>query len=297
MRRGRSETALQRCVIRSTLEVLTTVAAVREARKAVPGSVGLAPTMGFLHEGHLSLVRAARAANDCVFVSIFVNPTQFGPNEDLTSYPRDMERDLDLLRAEGVDYVFAPSPEEMYPDGFATSVDVGDVSLPLEGSARPGHFKGVATVVLKLLNIVQPTRAYFGRKDAQQLVVIRRLVRDLDVPVEIVAMPTVREPDGLALSSRNTYLDPDQRKAATVLHEALDLAQEIWTRGARDVAQFKKRIAEVIEGEELARLEYVSIADPITLQELERIRGPALVSMAVRIGKTRLIDNVTLGES
>jgi len=279
------------------LEVLTTVAAVRVARGAVQGSAGLVPTMGFLHEGHLSLVRAARAENDCVFVSIFVNPTQFGPNEDLSTYPRDMDRDLQLLREAGVNYVFAPPPEEMYPPNFGTSIDVGEVTLPLEGAARPGHFKGVATVVLKLLNIVQPTRAYFGKKDAQQLVVIKRLVRDLDVPTKIVAMPTVREPDGLALSSRNSYLDAAQRKAAGVLYEALDLAGEMWTRGTRDVAQYKKRIAEVIDGEELAKLEYVSIAHPETLEELTRIQGPALVSMAVRIGQTRLIDNVTLGES
>jgi pantoate--beta-alanine ligase len=277
------------------LEVLTTVAQVREARGAVNGSVGLVPTMGFLHEGHLSLVRAARAENDCVFVSIFVNPAQFGPNEDLSTYPRDMDRDLALLREAGVDYVFAPTPDEMYPANFGTSVDVGDVTLPLEGAARPGHFKGVATVVLKLLNIVQPTRAYFGRKDAQQLVVIKRLVRDLDVNTQIVAMPTVREPDGLALSSRNAYLDAYQRQAATVLHEALDLAGEMWIRGTRDAEQYKKRIAEVVEGEVLAQLEYVSVAHPETLEELKRIQGPALVSMAVRIGKTRLIDNVTLG--
>jgi pantoate--beta-alanine ligase len=206
-----------------------------------------------------------------------------------------MDRDLAMLREAGVDYVFAPTPDDMYPANFGTSVDVGDVTLPLEGAARPGHFKGVATVVLKLLNIVQPTRAYFGRKDAQQLVVIKRLVRDLDVNTQIVAMPTVREPDGLALSSRNAYLDADQRKAATVLHEALDLAGEMWTRGTRDAEQYKKRIAEVVDGEELAKLEYVSVANPETLEELKRIQGPALVSMAVRIGKTRLIDNVTLG--
>jgi pantoate--beta-alanine ligase len=279
-----------------TLRVLTTVAEVRAARLAVQGTAGLVPTMGFLHEGHLSLVRAARQHNECVFVSIFVNPTQFGPNEDLSTYPRDMERDLDLLRAEDVDYVFAPSAEEVYPDGFDTSVDVGDVALPLEGAARPGHFKGVATVVIKLFNIVQPTRAYFGRKDAQQLAVVRHMVRDLDVPVEIVAMPTVREPDGLAMSSRNAYLDPAQRKAATVLYQALELAREMWTRGARDASQFRKRMTEVIAGEELAQLEYVSVAHPDTLHELDRIQGPALVSMAVRIGRTRLIDNVTLGE-
>src|SRR3954465_13336917 len=234
--------------------------------------------MGFLHEGHLSLVRAARAENDCVFVSIFVNPTQFGPNEDLSTYPRDMERDLALLHEVGVDYVFAPAADEMYPPNFGTSVDAGNVALPLEGAARPGHFKGVATVVLKLLNIVQPTKAYFGKKDAQQLVVIKRLVSDLDVNTQIVAMPTVREPDGLAMSSRNAYLDPGQRKAATVLHEALDLAKEMWTRGARDAEQFRKRITEIVEGEELAKLEYVSVADPETLEELKRIQGPALVS-------------------
>jgi pantoate--beta-alanine ligase len=283
--------------LRSEMRVLASVDDVRHARSVFShATVGLVPTMGFLHEGHLSLVREARAKNDYVFVSIFVNPTQFGPNEDLSTYPRDMERDLALLRTEGVDYVFAPSPEEMYPDGFGTSVDVGDVALPLEGQARPGHFKGVATVVLKLFNVVQPTRAYFGRKDAQQLVVIRRMVRDLDVPVEIVAMPTVREPDGLAMSSRNAYLDPEQREAALVLHQALELAREMWTRGTRDTYQYEKRLAEVIEDEPLARLEYVAVVDPETLRDLERIQGRALVLVAARLGKTRLIDNVMLGE-
>ena len=278
------------------MEVIETIAAVREARAAVTGSVGLVPTMGFLHEGHLSLVRAARAANECAFVTIFVNPTQFGPNEDLATYPRDVQRDLDLLRGEGVDYVFVPDASEMYPENFSTTVDAGDIALPLEGASRPGHFTGVATVVLKLLNIVQPTRAYFGRKDAQQLAVIRRMVRDLNVPVDVVAMPTVREADGLAMSSRNAYLDPEQRKAAPVLHDALDLAKEMWTRGARDAEQFRNRMKELIEAEEMVRIDYVSVADPETLQEVERIRGRALVSMAVRIGRTRLIDNVTLGE-
>jgi pantoate--beta-alanine ligase len=251
--------------------------------------------MGFLHEGHISLVRAARADNDSVWVSIFVNPTQFGPSEDFASYPRDTERDLALLRETGADFVFMPAVEEVYPAGFDTSVDVGAVTERLEGAARPGHFRGVATVVLKLLNIVQPSRAYFGQKDAQQLVVIQKLVRDLDLPVEIVPMPTIREPDGLAMSSRNTYLTPDQRQAATVLWQALTLAQEMWTKGLRDAEAYRSRLIELIEDEELARIDYVSVADPNTLAELERIQGPALVSLAVRIGKTRLIDNVTLG--
>jgi pantoate--beta-alanine ligase len=252
--------------------------------------------MGALHEGHLSLVRAAREANGHVFVSIFVNPAQFGPTEDFASYPRDTERDLALLREVGVDYVFLPDVSEVYPAGFETFVDVGSVSSPLEGAERPGHFRGVATVVLKLLNIVQPDRAYFGQKDAQQLAVIRRLVRDLDVPVEVVAMPTVREPDGLALSSRNVYLTPEQRQAAPVLYEALTLAQEMWTRGVRDAEFYRKRLRELIESVEPSQIDYVSVADPATLQEVERIQGPALVSLAVRFGKTRLIDNIVLGE-
>jgi pantoate--beta-alanine ligase len=277
------------------LDVLNTIAEAREARACLSGSVGFVPTMGALHEGHLSLVRAARAQNDHVCVSVFVNPMQFGPKEDFAAYPRDAERDLALLRDEGVDYVFMPSAEEIYPEGFETIVDVGAVAEPLEGAFRPGHFRGVATVVLKLFNILQPTRAYFGRKDAQQLVVIQRLVRDLDLPVAIVPMATVREPDGLAMSSRNAYLSPAERKAATVLYEALRLAQEMWTKGARDAEAYRVRMRELIEGEKLARIDYVSVADPETLRELERIQGAALVSLAVRIGKTRLIDNVTLG--
>jgi pantoate--beta-alanine ligase len=278
------------------MQVLTSIADVRAARRAVIGSVGLVPTMGALHEGHLTLVREARAANDCVAVSIFVNPTQFGPNEDFAAYPRDTGRDLDLLRAEGVDLVFMPAVEAIYPEGFATSVDVGPIAESLEGEHRPGHFLGVATVVLKLLNIVQPARAYFGRKDAQQLAVIRRMVRDLDVDVEIVAANTVREPDGLAMSSRNAYLSPAERQSALVLWNSLCLAREMWTRGARDSEAFRKRMRELIEQEESARIDYVSVADPQTLREVERINGPVLVSLAVRIGRTRLIDNITLGE-
>jgi len=278
------------------LEVLLTVAEVRAARRSAAGSVGLVPTMGALHEGHLSLVREARKANDAVFVSIFVNPTQFGPNEDFASYPRDLDRDLELLGEEGVDFVFTPSAAEIYPESFDTWVEVRRVTERLEGASRPGHFIGVATIVLKLLNIVQPSRAYFGRKDAQQLVVVRKLVRDLDLDVEIVPVDTVREPDGLAMSSRNAYLNADERKAAVVLWKALTLAREMWTRGTRDAEAFRSRMRELIEEEQLARIDYVSVADPETLQELDRVQGKALVSLAVKIGRTRLIDNVTLGE-
>jgi pantoate--beta-alanine ligase len=276
--------------------VLTTIASVREARRSIAGSVGLVPTMGFLHEGHLSLVRAARKADAQVFVSIFVNPAQFLPHEDFAAYPRDPERDLALLEKEGADYVFMPAAEEMYPAGFNFAVDPGALGEPLEGSIRPGHFRGVATVVLKLFNIVQPDHAYFGKKDAQQLAVIRKLVRDFDLPVEIVPMPTLREPDGLAMSSRNTYLTPEQRPAAIVLWQALSLAQEMWARGTRDAEAFRSRLRELISAEELAHIDYVSVANPDTLQELERVQGPALVSLAVRIGRTRLIDNGVLGE-
>jgi pantoate--beta-alanine ligase len=278
------------------MNLVTTIEDVRAARRIVEASVGFVPTMGYLHEGHLSLVRRARAENECVWVSIFVNPTQFGPNEDFNRYPRDPERDLSLLAAEGVDLVFMPAAPEMYPEGATTYVDVGPLGEVLEGAFRPGHFRGVATIVLKLFNIVQPSRAYFGRKDAQQLVVIRRMVRDLNVPVEVVPCDTVREPDGLAMSSRNVYLSPEERKAALVLYEALQLAENLWTRGTRDAETFRRRMRELIEAEPRARIDYVSVAHPETLEELERIQGPALVSLAVRIGPTRLIDNLTIGE-
>jgi pantoate--beta-alanine ligase len=278
------------------MQVLTTVADFRRARASLPGSLGFVPTMGYLHEGHLSLVRGARAGNDSVAVSIFVNPTQFGPAEDFSTYPRDPDRDLALLRAEGVDLVFMPDANEMYPEGFQTFVEVEGVTRRLEGEWRPGHFRGVATVVLKLFEIVRPDRAYFGRKDSQQLAVVRRMVRDLNLAVDVVAMPTVRDADGLAMSSRNAYLSPTERAAATVLYRALSLAQDMWTKGSRDAEAYRRRIAETIAEEELASIDYVSVADPETMEELERIQGPALVSLAVRIGRTRLIDNVTLGE-
>jgi pantoate--beta-alanine ligase len=250
--------------------------------------------MGYLHEGHLSLVRAARARDDHVVVSIFVNPTQFGPGEDFERYPRDHERDLALLRREQVDAVFVPSVAEMYPEGASAFVEVEGITEVLEGAHRPGHFRGVATVVAKLLHIVQPHRAYFGRKDAQQLAVIRRLVRDLHLDVEIVPMPTVREPDGLAMSSRNAYLAPPGRQAALVLSRALRRAQELFAGGERDGERLREAMRDVIAQEPLARVDYVSVADTETLRELDRLEGAALASLAVRIGTIRLIDNATL---
>ena len=250
--------------------------------------------MGFLHEGHLSLVRRARAENTTVVASIFVNPTQFGPSEDFSTYPRDIEADLASLDAEGVELVFAPTVEEMYPKDFDIYVEVGGVTSRLEGKSRPGHFRGVATVVCKLLAVVRPDRAYFGQKDAQQCVVVKRLNAALGLGAEIVVVPTVREADGLALSSRNIYLGAEERKAALALYRSLCLARELWERGNRDAGDVREQMRAFIEGEPLARIDYVSIADATTLEEVERIDGPALISLAVYIGRTRLIDNITL---
>lgn len=277
------------------MRVATTIDQYRRIRAAMTGTVGAVPTMGYLHEGHLALVRRARAENDHVVVSIFVNPTQFGPNEDYARYPRDPERDLALLRAEGVDAVFMPSVEEMYPEGFATYVNVERLTERLEGAHRPGHFRGVTTIVTKLFHILQPHRAYFGQKDAQQLIVIRRMTRDLAFPVDIVDVPTVREPDGLAMSSRNVYLSPDERRAATVLFRALERARQLWDAGVRDGDRLREAMREVIDSEPLARADYVSVADPETLEELGAIEGRALASLAVRLGSTRLIDCAWLG--
>jgi pantoate--beta-alanine ligase len=277
------------------MQTVVTLSELRRARAALPQPVGLVPTMGYLHEGHLSLVRRARAECARVVVSIFVNPTQFGPGEDLATYPRDIDRDLRALEAEGVDLVWMPSAEVMYPPGFQTWVTVEEVTQVLEGARRPGHFRGVATVVSKLFNGVQPQRAYFGQKDAQQAVVIQRLARDLNVPVEIVICPIVREPDGLALSSRNAYLSPEERQAATVLYRALSAARAAFEAGERDAGRLRRTVTETIAGEPLAELQYVSCADPITLQELERVSGQALLSLAAFVGRTRLIDNLVLG--
>lgn len=279
------------------MHVLETVEAVRQVRSQL-GTLGMVPTMGYLHEGHLSLVRKAKQECGAAAVSIFVNPTQFGANEDLSRYPRDLERDLSLLRSVGTDLVFVPSVEEMYPNGFSTFVDLEGVTSVLEGAKRPGHFRGVATVVTKLLNIVQPNRAYFGQKDAQQTIVIRTMVRDLNIPTEIVIEPIVREADGLAMSSRNVYLTPEQRAAAPVLYQALLAAQQRYQQGERNANSLRSGIKQQISSEPLAQIDYVSIAHPWTLQELEQIdEVGALISLAVRFGNTRLIDNIILAAS
>jgi pantoate--beta-alanine ligase len=278
-----------------SMMIVSTFDELRAARSLLDDPVGLVPTMGYLHEGHLSLVRYAKEECASVVVSIFVNPTQFGPGEDLAAYPRDMERDLRLLESLGVDLVWTPTPEIMYPNGYQTWVQVEALADPLEGSMRPGHFRGVTTVVAKLFNGVLPARAYFGQKDAQQAAVIRRMARDLNFPLEVVVCPTVREPDGLAMSSRNAYLDHSQRKAATVLYRALSAAKNAYAAGERDAEKLRAIMRETLVAETLARMQYVSCADYDTLEELETVSGKALLSMAVFVGKTRLIDNMVLG--
>jgi len=277
------------------MKVVETIADLRKLRLKLPEPVGFVPTMGYLHEGHLVLVRRAKAENSSVIVSIFVNPTQFGPQEDFNRYPRDPKRDLAMLEKEGVDIVFMPSVVEMYPPQFSSWVEVGKISERLEGASRPGHFRGVATVVAKLFNIVQPDRAYFGQKDAQQLVVIKKMVADLNMNLEVVAVPTVREPDGLAMSSRNIYLKPEERKAAVVLYQALTLAQKLFSQGEEDAQTIRQQMTGLIQKQPLADIEYVSIANAETLDELDTVKPPALVSLAVKIGKTRLVDNVVVG--
>ncbi len=279
------------------MEICTTVAELRRALAPhwrAGADIGFVPSLGALHEGHLSLVRRARAQNAMVVFSIFLNPTQFGPSEDLARYPRDPARDTALVRREGVEIVFMPSVAEMYPPGFATRVEVGRPGEILEGAARPGHFAGVATVVAKLLILTRPTRAYFGQKDAQQLAVIRRMARDLDLPVEIVGGPTVRELDGLALSSRNVYLSPDERRAAAVLYRALEAARDRFLAGARDSARLRGLMQEVVAAEPLARLEYAEVVDAETMERRDLARPGALLVIASRFGGTRLIDNLVL---
>ncbi len=252
--------------------------------------------MGYLHQGHLALVRLARSENAALAASIFVNPTQFGPGEDLPTYPRDMDRDLALLKKEGADLVFAPSVGEMYPQGMNTWVEVQGLSQRLEGEYRPGHFRGVATVVAKLLNIVRPDRAYFGQKDGQQTAVVKRLVKDLNMGVDVVVVPTVREADGLAMSSRNVYLSEEERRAASVLYHALRGAKRLWEGGQHDGEMLRGAVRRVLEKEPLVgKIDYVSVADLATLEELDTATIPAMVSVAAWLGKTRLIDNVLLG--
>ncbi|MBI4247141.1 MAG: pantoate--beta-alanine ligase [Candidatus Rokubacteria bacterium] len=277
------------------MDVVESLEALRAWRAGVTKLLGLVPTMGALHDGHLSLVRRARSECERVAVSIFVNPAQFGPHEDFARYPRDLPRDLGLLGSEGVDLVFTPAPALVYPPGFSTWLTVEGLTERWEGASRPGHFRGVATVVLKLLNLVQPDRAYFGEKDYQQLRAIERLARDLNVPATIVPCPTIREPDGLALSSRNAYLDPAQRRAATVLWRALTAARAACERGERDPKALTALVERALAAEPLARIDYVGVMDPLSLEPLTAI-GPsgAVCCVAVAIGRVRLIDNLVL---
>ena len=276
------------------MDICYTIKDVRErvnAWKREGLTVGFVPTMGYLHEGHKSLMQAARANNDKVVVSVFVNPMQFGPNEDLESYPRDFEKDSALCESVGVDLIFHPEPEEMYADGFCSYVDMNGLTTELCGKSRPIHFRGVQTVVLKLFNIVKPDRAYFGQKDAQQLAVIKRMVKDLNVDTEIVGCPIVREADGLAKSSRNTYLNPDERKAALILSRSLKLGRKLIENGETDAKAVIKAITDSINTEPFAKIDYVEVVDFDTITPVDRIGKSVLVAIAVYIGKTRLIDN------
>jgi pantoate--beta-alanine ligase len=277
--------------------ILDTVAACRafcDDVRARGGTVGLVPTMGFFHEGHRSLMRAARSAHDVVVVSLFVNPTQFGPSEDLDAYPRDQAGDTNVATAEDVDVLFAPSVAEMYAIGAATTVHVAGLTEVLCGASRPGHFDGVTTVVAKLLSIVGPCTAYFGRKDAQQLAVVRRMAADLDLPVDVVGCPLVREPDGVAMSSRNSYLTPDERARATVIVRALRSAADAVLAGERDVQLVRRVLADVLATEPGVRVDYAEVVDAATIQPIDAFAGDALVAVAAFVGRTRLIDNVTL---
>lgn len=275
----------------------TTVAGMKAAAaelRARGRTIGLVPTMGYLHEGHLSLVRECRKRANVTVASIFVNPLQFGPQEDFRRYPRDPERDASLLEEEGVDILFLPADGEMYPEGYRTSIEVAGLQDKLCGRSRPGHFKGVATVVLKLFNIVRPDYAFFGQKDAQQVVVLRRMAEDLNMDVEIRALPIIREPDGLAMSSRNTYLSSEERRAALVLSRSLEEARRTFKNGERAASQIRERLLSTIASEHLARIDYAEVVDPSSLEPVERIEGRAIVALAVYIGKTRLIDNTIL---
>jgi pantoate--beta-alanine ligase len=276
------------------MNVVVTLDELRVARRKLKEPIGFVPTMGFLHDGHLSLVRQAKLDCASVVVSIFVNPTQFGENEDLDKYPRDLQNDLRMLESSDVALVWTPSNEVMYPPGYQTWVIVEEVCKPLEGAMRPGHFRGVATIVAKLFNAVQSQKAYFGQKDAQQAAVIRRMSRDLDLPIDIVVCPTVREPDGFAMSSRNVYLSPEERKAAVVLSRALFQAKKTFDEGERDAKRLRNGVLDTLAIEPLIMVQYVSCAQPDTLQEIEGHVDRALLSLAVILGKTRLIDNIML---
>ena len=277
-----------------TMQLIETVSEFRVAERSAARPLGLVPTMGYLHEGHMSLARRARADNATVSASIFVNPTQFAPNEDLAAYPRDMDGDLAKLEEAGVDLVFAPAPQEVYPAGFDTRVDVGEIAAKLEGASRPDHFRGVATVVCKLLTIVRPDKVYFGQKDAQQCLVIKRLNADLNLGAEVVVIPTIRDSDGLALSSRNAYLRDGDRESALTLSRSLNLAREMHQSEILNAKKISAQMRNLIESEPRTSVDYISISDAETLDELDIIDRPALVSLAVRIGDVRLIDNTLL---
>jgi len=278
------------------MEVFSDIEDIRRVRWADPSAMwGFVPTMGFLHEGHLSLVRRARQENEQVGVSIFINPTQFNDPKDLAAYPIDLDRDLALLEKEGVDLVWMPSQDTVYPPGYETFVEVTEVTRVLEGAARPGFFRGVATVVAKLFNVFQPQRTYFGQKDAQQAVVIKRMVQDLNFNIEVIICPTVREPDGLAMSSRNANLSPAARKQATCLYRALCTAQKLFENGERDAGKLRAAMTAIIDTTDMARLNYVSVANPDTLEELTQIQNHALLSLAVFFDPVRLIDNMVVG--
>lgn len=277
------------------MRVIRTNKEMSQACREAVKPVGLVPTMGALHAGHLNLVDQARADNLTVAVSIFVNPTQFGDLKDLEKYPRDLEGDLEMLRDHGVDLVYVPTVDEVYPKGFDTWVDVGPLAEKLEGLHRPGHFRGVATVVSKLFNVMQPDRAYFGQKDGQQVVVIQKLARDLDMGVEVVVMPTIREPDGLAMSSRNVQLSADQRQAASVVHQALRRAYQLWTGCERNGDVLREAASQILQAEPMVdSIDYVSVAGMSTLDESDQVDGRAMVSVAVHMGAVRLIDNIVL---
>ncbi|EKF59528.1 pantoate--beta-alanine ligase [Agrobacterium albertimagni AOL15] len=282
------------------MEVVTTIAALRQKlapRRHAGQTIGFVPTMGYLHQGHLSLVGRAKSENDVTVVSIFVNPLQFGKNEDLEKYPRDLARDSTMLEEAGVDYLFAPGVEDMYPEPMQTVVDLPKLSSELEGEARPGHFAGVATVVTKLFNIVQPDAAYFGEKDYQQVTIIQKMVEDLAQPVRVVPVPTVREADGLACSSRNVYLSPAERAAAVIVPKTLAEAERLLLTGIRDVATLEAKLIEFLQTEPLAEPEVIAIRDPRTLERIETVTTTALVLLYVRFGKTKLLDNRIIGQA
>ena len=280
------------------MKVVETCAEMASLCREVDRPLGLVPTMGALHDGHLSLVRQARADNSTLAASIFVNPTQFGPHEDFARYPRSLERDLELLAAEGTDLVFVPPPHEVYPEGFDTWIEPGAVAEGMEGAARPGHFRGVATVVAKLFTITRPDRAYFGQKDGQQVAVIRKMNEDLNLGVDVVTMPTIREPDGLALSSRNAYLSPEEREAAPAVYRALCAAEDVWRRGERDAGRIQRAAQNILGRETLIdAVDYISIVDADTMRPVATTHEgrPVMIAAAVQLGTVRLIDNLVLG--